>query len=97
MQRSLDHWEGGLRVSGGALSPAKSFWYLLDYRWTGTTWRHRTIDEMPGDITLKGDDRVPVPLTRRNPDHSEKTLGVHFAPDGNQKGQIAYLKAKIAA
>ena len=26
MQAALDHWEGGLRASGGALVPDKSHW-----------------------------------------------------------------------
>jgi hypothetical protein len=33
MQGSEDNWEGCLMASGGALSPAKSFWYLIDYIW----------------------------------------------------------------
>jgi hypothetical protein len=27
MQRMLDHWEGGLRATGGALVPSKRYWY----------------------------------------------------------------------
>jgi hypothetical protein len=29
MQVVIDTWEGGLRASGGALVPSKSYWYLI--------------------------------------------------------------------
>jgi hypothetical protein len=33
MQAVVDHWEGGVRATGGALVPAKSWWYLIDFVW----------------------------------------------------------------
>ena len=32
MQEALDHWEGGLRTSSGALIPSKSHWYVVDFK-----------------------------------------------------------------
>ena len=29
LQRAVDTWEGGLKVTGGALGPEKSYWYLV--------------------------------------------------------------------
>ena len=37
-QAGLDYWVGFLTATGGAISPDKSYWYLLDYRWTGKQW-----------------------------------------------------------
>jgi hypothetical protein len=34
-QAAMDTWEGGLRATGGALEPEKSFWYLI--RFSGRT------------------------------------------------------------
>jgi hypothetical protein len=31
MQEVVDTWEGGLRASGGALVPEKSYWYLIHF------------------------------------------------------------------
>jgi hypothetical protein len=31
MQGAVDHWEGGLRATGGVLVPSKSHWYLVDF------------------------------------------------------------------
>jgi hypothetical protein len=33
IQASMDTWEGGLRSTGGALYPEKSFWYLIRFFW----------------------------------------------------------------
>ena len=32
MQAVVDTWEGGLRASGGALVPSKSYWYLIHFK-----------------------------------------------------------------
>ena len=37
-QGALDWWSGGLRATGGALSPTKSFCYLLDFHWSASSW-----------------------------------------------------------
>jgi hypothetical protein len=34
-QEAVDTWEGGRKVTGGALSPEKSYWYLVAFTWTG--------------------------------------------------------------
>jgi hypothetical protein len=38
MQQAINHWEGGLKATGGALVPEKSYWYLIDFVWTGKQW-----------------------------------------------------------
>jgi hypothetical protein len=35
LQDAVDTWEGCLKITGGALSPEKSFWYLTSFRWSG--------------------------------------------------------------
>ena len=52
MQDAVDHWEGGLKATGGALVPSKSYWYLIDFIWTGDKWRYATRDNFPGDISI---------------------------------------------
>jgi hypothetical protein len=61
LQDVVDHWEGGLRVTGSALVPKKSYWYLIDFVWKKDHWKYATIEEVPGDIsiwTVNGDDCV---------------------------------------
>ena len=42
MQEVVDHWEGGLRTTGGALRVDKSFWYLIDFVWRNNEWHYAT-------------------------------------------------------
>jgi hypothetical protein len=63
MQDFVDHWEGGCKATGGAIRPDKSHWYLIDFIWTGSLWRYRKQDEMPGDITVKNENGVREVLT----------------------------------
>ena len=51
-QSALDRWSGGIIATGGALSPDKSFSYLIDFKWTGNGWDYRTIDDLPGSFNL---------------------------------------------
>ena len=95
MQQCVDHWEGGLRATGGALVPSKSYWYLIDFIWDGKKWKYATKEDIPGDISIRtvdGTDRVN--LTRYDVDHAEETLGVYLAMDGNNKAECAALRKK---
>ena len=97
MQQVINTWEGGLRATGGALSPSKSYWYLVSMQWDQRQqkWRYNTMDETPGQLTIHGNTATRLPLTRYNPDHAEETLGLWIAPDANQEAQIRALKEKI--
>ena len=84
-QNAMDCWEGGLRASGGALVPEKSFWYLIDWSWKGDHWSYKQIDELPGEISVRTTDRQTRQKLRWiNPDHAELTLGVYLAMDGTE-------------
>jgi len=39
MQAALLLWKQGLRATGGALVPSKSFWYNIDFHWKGSHWQ----------------------------------------------------------
>ena len=94
MQEILDHWGGLLRATGGALVPKKSYWYAINFKWTGSCWKYRTIADMPGNILITGADGERVVLTRYNPDVAKETLGVMQAMDGNNKAEILHLRGK---
>ena len=95
MQEAADHWEGVLRSTGGSISAPKSFWYLMDYSWTGTKWVYRTIADMPGEISIRVADGTRAILQRYDPDHAERTLGIFPAMDGNPLRQIEHLTEKV--
>jgi len=47
MQHSVDHWEGLMRATGGALVPTKCFWYLLDFQWLNNKWQMSQASNTP--------------------------------------------------
>ena len=94
MQVILDRWGGVLRATGGALVPKKSYWYAIDFRWTGTKWVYRSIDDMPGEILITGVDGERVILQRYEADVGQETLGVMQAMDGNNRDEIIHLRQK---
>ena len=84
-QEALDQWEGGLKVTGGELAPIKSLCYLIDHLWTGTKWRYRTKEEIPGEFTLTDRYSVCHAIDRLEPSLGKETVGVSITPDANQK------------
>lgn len=58
MQNVLDHWEGLLHTTGGALAPEKSYWHLIDFKWNRATlqWNYRPKSDMPGDLSIENHD-----------------------------------------
>jgi hypothetical protein len=53
MQDVVDTWEGGLRASGGALVPSKSYWYLIHFQFQNNKWRYSSISDTPGRLTIR--------------------------------------------
>jgi hypothetical protein len=58
MQNVLDHWDGMLRATGGALKKSKSYWYLLDYERRNGRWNYKSIESLPGNISLFNDETL---------------------------------------
>lgn len=89
MQVVVDTWEGGLRASGGALVPDKSYWYLLHSTFNNNRWSYNSIGNTPDRLTIQdvsGLNRVV--LDRLEVDEAHETLGVFIAMDGTQEVQM---------
>jgi hypothetical protein len=92
MQAVVDTWEGGLRASGGALVPDKSYWYLIHFTFQNNRWRYESIDENPARITIRDVSGLTrVELDRLEVFEARETLGVYIAMDGNQDTQMQAL------
>ena len=92
MQQILEHWEGGLRATGGALVPSKSYWYLIDFRWQKDRWHYTTIADNPGNLHILDEDLSPTTLERLEVTEARETLGVYIAMNGNQTAQFQKLR-----
>ena len=64
MQEALDHWEGGLRATGGAIVPEKSYWYLVDFQWKQGEWRYAMKEEAPAMVYVRDPEGVWQTLER---------------------------------
>jgi hypothetical protein len=98
MQNMLNHWEGGLRATGGALVPKKRYWwYGIDFRWdpVNCTWHYKTMEELPGQLRLNNHQQEWETLTRLEVTNAQETLSVFARIDGNQAAQTAKLDDKI--
>ena len=93
MQHTLDAWEAAAKVTGGALEPNKSYGYLIYFKWKDGKWCYGPLDD---DHILTAEDknnnRVAMKMKQSN--EALKMLGVHLAPDGNQKEQFRYMYKK---
>ena len=93
-QHVVDTWEGTLRATGGALRPATSYWFMIDYQHTGNRWIYRSINQSPGEITVKVSDGSQQPLLRMEPNQAKEILEIIVSMDGSAKDQIHHLLSK---
>jgi hypothetical protein len=95
MQEVVDTWEGGLRASGGALVPEKSYWYLIHFTFTKNQWRYSSIDDTPASLSIRDVSGLRrVDLDRLEVYEARETLGVFIAMDGTQEKQTEALCEK---
>ena len=91
MQEALDHWEGGLCTSGGALVPYKSHWYLVDFKWKNGSWKYCSTADRPGVITMRDHRGDRVPLERVEVTEARKSLGVMISGDCSSTAEASRL------
>ena len=96
MQQAIDAWSNGLRVTGGALVPHKSWIYPIQFSFDAKGQPHYCpIDQLHLDFTIADSNLRRCPLVQIHPSTAKETLGVFLAPDGNESTQITYLQEKI--
>ena len=73
MQEMVNAWERASKVTGGALEPVKSWWYLVHFVWNKGLWRYGHIDDMLDvKITTLDKENKLHTLTRLEPDQAEE-------------------------
>ena len=97
MQEFINAWEGGLKATGGALVPSKSWIYPIEFQFDNKGLpSYKNPQEMNLHFTVNDSQDVRHELRQIQPSIAMETLGVYLAPDGNERGQIKYIQSKIA-
>jgi hypothetical protein len=88
MQSVMDIWEGGIRATGGALNPSKSYWYMIDFNWMPQQlrWNYKRITEVPGEIKVQNPQSKLEVLERLEVDDPRVTLSINISPDETWEG-----------
>ena len=90
LQKSVDHWEGLIKATGGALSVDKCKWWAIDFEWTpGGAWKQTTTAPLELTAIDHRGHRNPVQQLATN--QAFETLGVLLAPNGCDKESVQAL------
>jgi len=92
LQQAIDTWEFSLKATCGALVPEKTVWWLVSFNWDGTSWRYASLQDSPGELTVKDLNNNRKVITRLEPNQAYETLGVFLAPDGKLDQQFEKMK-----
>ena len=96
MQSAIDRWEGGLKTTGGAIRPDKSFVYPISFTWDEKgNYTFESIEDINQPLTVKNHDDVREVLPQLEPSVGAETLGVYLAPDGSNTQQLQSMSEKV--
>lgn len=100
VQLTFERYEEYFFTARGALNLKKCFYYFVGFKWTGTSWRYQTNQEMemePISImpTTLSNDATPQQFQWCEANDAQRTLGSFIAPDGSCAKQIAVLHGKL--
>jgi hypothetical protein len=93
LQAAMEEWEGGLRATGGALEPSKTFYYLVDFLWDKGKWSYNTTPAST-ELQIRNLDGQMQPVEQVPVSEARRTLGVKLAPDGNNDAEFESLRQK---
>jgi hypothetical protein len=91
MQAAMDTWEGGLRATGGALEPEKSFWYLIRFCWKNGQWAYVSNEDTLASTSYRNHAGDRVELESLEVTEARKILGVKTAPTGDNTAQFEHM------
>jgi hypothetical protein len=95
MQDVINRWEGGLKATGGAIVPQKSFVYPIIFDFdTAGKWSYRKVEDIVYEFTVTNHNDTTQRLNQLEVSEGRCTLGVFLAPDGNNSAAIQHLRQK---
>ena len=96
MQQAIDCWEGGLKTTGGAIRPDKSFAYPISFEFKPSgEYYYEKVEDMEHSLTVKDHENIRTELELVDATVGKETLGMFLAPDGNMQDQFKALQRKV--
>ena len=96
MQEAINLWESGLKTTGGAIVPNKSWLYPIDFEANSTKAEYVNAEEIEQVFTVKDHKDVTRDLQKVKASQGMETLGVFLAPDGSNDEAVTKLKQKAS-
>jgi len=93
LQLAIDSWEFSLKTTCGAIVPEKTVWWLVSFKWTGTSWAYARILDTPGVLLVNNIANSRKIIKRLEASEAYETLGVFLAPDGNLDEQFKKMQS----
>ena len=95
MQQGIDRWEGGLKLTGGAIVPEKSWIYPIAFDFDNAgKWKYKKVETIDHIFSVQDHTGQRRILEKIEPDIGKETLGVMLSPDGNNKQALEELQRK---
>lgn len=95
MQATINYWEKAAKVTGGAIAPNKSWYYLVHFKWVNGKWTYGDMSNVLNDsLSCLDKNEVMHELQQKGADVATEMLGVYLAPDGNNAKQLQVLTEK---
>ena len=95
-QKAIDSWEGGLKATGGAIRPDKSFVYPISFAFKPSgEYYFEKVEDMEHTLTVRNHEDTREELELVDAHVGKETLGMFLAPDGNMDSQFKALKKKV--
>ena len=92
MQEMINCWEGGLKTTGGAIRPDKSFAYPISFQFKPSgEYYFEKVEDIDLSLSVKDHQDIREELELFDADIGKETLGMWLAPDGSMKVQIEEL------
>ena len=98
LQQSIDHWEGGLKATGGAINPSDTWVFPINFVFDDKgDWKYDSVENIGAEFSVLDCNNVRTTLDQHEASVGKSTLGVYLAPNGNNNAAVEYLVGKAKA
>jgi len=93
-QRALMLWRALLNVTGGIMRSKKCAWTLMSFE-SDRTKPLKSMQSVPGNLTLPDEDGVIRSIERYDSDHPREYLGVYQTTSGSETPQLEKMQKAV--